>query len=272
MADVVDRHVLYEAAVQDPDFDLDFCERIFRKYRNRDLYDIREDFCGTATFACAWVERHQENDAWGVDLHLATLEWGMTHNVMHLEDDEKKRIHLVHGNVLTPREPLVDLVVAFNFSCFIFKNRQRLIQYFRSVLDGLEPDGMFIMDCFGGTGSMDQKRDRRTVEESERPDGLKVPAFTYVWDQASFNAINHDITCYIHFKFADRSKIDKAFTYHWRLWTLPELKELLLEAGFKSADVHLHGWTDDGESDETYRKRTFYENEEGWVGYVVAAK
>jgi len=56
------------------------------------------------------------------------------------------------------------------------------------------------------------------------------------------------------------------------LWTLPEIQELLIEAGFQSAEVYLHGWNKDGESDETYRRRKTYENSLGWVAYIVGIK
>ena len=44
------------------------------------------------------------------------------------------------------------------------------------------------------------------------------------------NPITHATTCHIHFKFPDGSKLKKAFTYEWRLWTAPEIRELLLVA------------------------------------------
>jgi len=62
----------------------------------------------------------------------------------------------------------------------------------------------------------------------------------------------------------------KAFTYDWRLWTLPELQELMQEAGFHDVSVYLEGWDDDAdEADGIFRKRKQAENIPGWVGYVV---
>ncbi len=49
------------------------------------------------------------------------------------------------------------------------------------------------------------------------------------------------------------------------------MRELLLEAGFVSTDVYVEGWDDDDdESDGVFRKRSYFENQEGWVAYVVA--
>src|SRR2546423_6308758 len=68
----VDRHVLYEAAVQDIEFDLSFFQRVYRQLRGRPLRLLREDFCGTARLACEWVRRRPSRRAWAVDLSAAT--------------------------------------------------------------------------------------------------------------------------------------------------------------------------------------------------------
>ena len=96
--------------------------------------------------------------------------------------------------------------------------------------------------------------------------------FEYTWDQNRYNVINHHVVNHIHFDIPEVGKIEKAFTYDWRLWTLPELQEILLEAGFAKAEVYLHDFDDDGDSDEIFRHRKTYENAQGWVAYVVGIK
>ena len=272
IAATVDRHLLYEEAVQATDFDLAFFERVFKKLRKKPLRTLREDFCGTAYMACEWVKRDPKNEAWGIDLHKPTLEWGRKHHLAYLDDKAQERVHPIHGNVLSTEAPPTDATIAFNFSYWIFKTRPALIDYFKKVHADLKKDGLVFLDAFGGQHAMGQMKDRRKIGKTKRDDGLRLPKYTYVWDQARFNTINHDILCHIHFRFSDGSKIDKAFTYHWRLWTLPEIQELLIEAGFKDAQVYLHDWDEDGESDETYRRRTYYKNELAWVGYIVGIK
>ena len=94
--------------------------------------------------------------------------------------------------------------------------------------------------------------------------------FTYVWDQNSFDPITHDIVNHIHFEFKDGSRIDKAFTYEWRYWTLPEITELLKEAGF--SEVHVY-WDQAGEDEEEkYKRTTRAENQPGWLAYLVALR
>ncbi len=268
-AATADKHILYEASVQCVEADLDFFHRVFKKKRKRPYRLLREDFCGTAALACEFLRRNRENRAWGVDLHRPTLDWGIEHHVSRL-GPEAERLTLLCENVLDVREPKVELVAALNFSYQVFKTREALGRYFRSVRESLTGDGLFVVDAFGGTSAMDAEEEDRPIVGGEAPDGTRLPRFTYVWDQAEFNIVNHDILCHIHFKFSDGTKIKRAFTYDWRLWTLPELQEIMLEAGFRSAEVYLEGWDDEeDEADGVFRRRTFFENQEGWVGYVV---
>lgn len=274
-----DLHYLYEASVQGVDADLDFAARVFKKKTGRKAVDLREDFCGTASLACEWVSRSPKHRAWGIDIDQPTLDWGLEHNIPYI-GKKAGEIKLICGDVLTAKTPPVDLVMALNFSYCIFKTREQLRTYFETVRKTLKKDGLFVMDLYGGTEAVEAKLEPRDVEAFTAKDGTKVPAFEYIWDQSVYNVIDHHVVNYIHFKVPLRRgsgqakivKIKKAFTYDWRLWTLPEVQELLLDAGFKSAEVYLHGWNKDGESDETYRRRKNYENALGWVAYIVGTQ
>lgn len=266
-----DLHHLYEASVQGVETDLDFAVRVFKNKRNHVPNDLREDFCGTAALACEWVSRSPQHRAWGVDFDRPTLDWGIAHNVAQLST-QAGELKLLCANVLKVKTPPVDLVMALNFSFCVFKTRDLLLTYFKKVHSALNNGGLFITDIYGGTESGGTKLEPRKVKSFTATDGTKVPSFTYIWDQAEYNVIDHHVVNYIHFNIPGIGKINKAFSYDWRLWTLPELQELLLEAGFKSVEVYLHDWTDAGESDDIYRRRTRYENSLGWVAYVVGIK
>jgi SAM-dependent methyltransferase len=266
-----DLHYFYEASVQGVDWDIAFAARVFKTKRKRQALDLREDFCGTAKLACEWVSHSPKRQAWGVDIDPATLDWGAEHNLPHLGDKAGK-VELICGDVMTAITPPADLVMALNFSYCIFKTRDQLCTYFKKVRSSLKKDGIFVMDLYGGTEAVEAKLEPRDVEAFTAKDGTKVPTFEYVWDQNVYNVIDHHVVNYIHFNVPGFGKIKKAFTYDWRLWTLPEVQELLIEAGFKSAEVYLHGWNKDGESDETYRRRKVYENSLGWVAYIVGIK
>jgi hypothetical protein len=79
--------------------------------------------------------------------------------------------------------------------------------------------------------------------------------------------VNH-----IHFEFPNGSKMKQAFTYDWRLWTLPEICEVLLEAGFSSADVYWENGDDDGEGTGVFRHRARVPQEAAWVAYIIAGR
>jgi SAM-dependent methyltransferase len=267
---VRDPHYLYTAAVQSVEADIGFFKRIYRRERGVPFRRLREDFCGTAVLACDWVRRRADHEAWGVDLDRETLSWTERHYVPRL-GRAAERLHLVCADVRSTRRPAVDVVAALNFSYCVFKEREGLLDYFRRVRRSLRPGGIFFLDVFGGSGSFGECVDRRRVSAETAFDGTRVPAFRYVWEQARFNPISHEIRCHIHFELADGSRIRRAFTYDWRVWTLPELRELLGQAGFAATEAYLEGWDDEAdEADGIFRRRSYFENQDGWVAYLVA--
>lgn len=268
-----DLHWLYEASVQNVDHDLDIAKRIYRRHRGRNPRTVREDFCGTAKLAARWVRRGKSHEAWGIDLHRPTLDWGRRHNVDPLTPEQRERVHLICGNVLEAQTPKVDVAFALNFSFCVFKRRETLLAYFRRVAEALNEDGVFLMDIYGGTESVQAKSDDvRLIPGFTTPEGLKISDFEYLWEQAAYNPITHETICHIHFKVPGYGAINRAFTYDWRLWTLPELQEILREAGFAKTEVYLHDFDEQGESDEIFRRRSTYENTLGWVAYVAGIR
>ena len=128
-----DRYRLYEASVQDVDYDCDLVERMFRRRYGRTPHVLREDFSGSSAMACAWTERHPENVAYGIDLDPAPLAWARQHHVAHLSDHEAQRVSLLRGDVRDVETGLADVIVAFNFSYFVFKQRGELLGYFEKT-------------------------------------------------------------------------------------------------------------------------------------------
>jgi hypothetical protein len=255
-----DRYALYEKSVQDPDADIHLIRRVFRKRYGRPPRLLREDFCGTALLACRWVQQYAENRAWAIDLDPKPLAWGREHNVAPLRPDQASRVKLIEGDVRDIGHEKVDVTVAFNFSYFLFKTRDELREYFEKARASLRDEGMLVLDAYGGPDS------NRTSEE-ERP----VEGFTYVWDQHDFDPINHAATNYIHFEFKDGSHIRRAFAYHWRLWVLPEIRDLLLEAGFAEVEVYWEGTdSDTGEGNNVFTRRERAIDDPAWIAYIVA--
>ena len=271
-----DLHSLYESSVQNVEADIEFVDKTFLEEHGRHANLLREDFCGTASLAAAWVREREENRAWGVDLDEPTLEWGRQRRIKPL-GGKADRVVLTVGNVLDVHEPKVEVQVAFNFSYFIFKTRPLMLQYFKTVRQSLLPGGLFFLDLFGGTESMCDLVEETDRDEATEPDGRIVPALTYIWEQESFNPVTHDIVCHISFRLkgkaakGNKRKIRRAFTYDWRFWTIAELRELLEEAGFSWSRVYTEGWDEeDDEGDGNFELVEDFDNEGSWVSYLVA--
>lgn len=265
MARTADRHRLYELSVQSPETEVDFITRRFRRMQGRPARILREDFCGTASVCCEWVRRHRDNRAIGVDLDPEVLEWARTHNMGDLQPAQQARMSLIQNDVLKARTPQVDVVLAMNFSYWLFQDRATLKRYFRSVRRVLADDGVFFLDAFGGYDAFREMDEEREIREGKHK-------FTYIWDQARFNPIDNRMHCHIHFAFPDGSRIDKAFSYEWRLWTLPEIRDLLDEAGFRRTTVYWQGFDENGEADGRFKPATKADADAGWICYVTAEK
>ncbi len=261
MARRANKHELYERAVQDPESEVDFVTRTFRKIRGRNALTLREDFCGTAVFSVEWAKSRRDRRAWGIDLDGPTLEWGRTQRLLPCAEDVVERVELIEGNVLDGLAPKVDVACAFNFSYWTFKTRELLRRYFEVSRAGLSPGGVFLLDVMGGLEVV-------TEDENERDIGGAI----YRWEQARFDPLTHDFVCHIHFDFPDGSTLRRAFTYEWRLWTIPELRELLLEAGFSKVRVYWEKTDADGEGNGVFYEPKRVENDDVWWTYIAAER
>ena len=262
IADQADRHHLYQESVQDTEAEINFVEETWQELRDRPAELLREDFCGTVNTACEWVRRDPQHYAIAIDWDPEVLEWGRLNNLEQLDDDQFRRITLLQENVLEAQTEPADIVLAMNFSYFLFLERADLLDYFCAVYDSLAGDGIFFLDAYGGYDA------HKEIEEERECEG-----FTYIWDQASFNPIDSRMTCHIHFEFPDKSRLDKAFSYDWRLWTLPEIRELLSEAGFADITVYWEGTDEENnEGDGVFKPAEVGDADPGWICYIVAEK
>ena len=261
MADTADRHDLYQRSVQSVEDEVVFIDERFREIRGRELRVVREDFCGTAAMACAWVEHADDHRAIGVDIDPEVLAWGRAHNLAGLPEGARSRVELIEGDVFTVKTEPVDAVLAMNFSYWLFMERAKMLAYFRALHRAIKPDGLVFLDAYGGYEAP------QVIEEERDCDG-----FNYIWDQVEFDPITHRMECRIHFTFPDGSKMKNAFRYTWRLWSLPELKEMLLEAGFREVQFWWEGADEDGDGTGEFERVEHGDADAGWICYLIAVK
>ena len=254
-----DRHELYQLSVQAPEVDAPFFAKYHLKVTGRPARVLREDFCGTAYLAAHWVTLHRENQAIGVDLDGPTLDWGRKHIIAALDEGQQARIELHRADVSLVRTAACDVIVALNFSYSFFMTRETLRGYFEHARQDIRPGGLLMLDAWGGSETLVEQEEERDVED-----------FVYVWDQHRFDPMTHISECRIHFRFRDGSEMKNAFRYTWRQWTLPELTELMREAGFDDVHVLWEG-TDrkTGEGNGIYRRANRGEADPAWIAYVV---
>lgn len=268
LAERADKFALYQRSVQSPTVDIAFFDAEFRKLRGRQPLSVREDFCGTFLFSVEWCKSDPRRTAVGVDLDGPTLDWGRAHTLAAAPPDAAARVLLAQADVRDTTLPPVDLIVAMNFSYCIFKTRDDLRSYFAAAHKNLVADGVMALEVYGGTEAVVE-----LVDERELKGGL-----TYVWEQEKFNPIDHHTLCHITWRFKDGSELRHAFTYDWRLWSLPELGEVLREAGFSEVRFYFERVEAEDEDDEymtgtgEFEPHTEIENQEAWLGYVLALK
>lgn len=261
-AATADRHELYQLAVQSPEADVEFLVDTYRQLAKRLPRLLREDFCGTALLCSEWVRQGPNYTAHGYDLDPDPLEWGRKHNIEPL-GSAADQIQLFLEDCRTPSEHKPDVRVAQNFSYSLFKTREELLAYFRNVHENLADDGIFVMDMYGGPESTDEMEEEREIDEG----------FTYIWDQHEFFPGTGEFKCKIHFQFEDGTELRNAFEYDWRVWYMPELKDMLREAGFKTVLSYFEGDDEDSEEgDGEFEQDERGENCAAWIAYLVSQK
>ncbi len=256
-----DRHELYELAVQEVVSECDFIDKTWRTLRGRLASTLREDFCGTAHASTEWARRRATNTAIGVDLDRSVIHWGEAHHRAHLPESISSRVTILEADVLAVETPAIETIVAMNFSYFIFKERAMLVRYFKRVYESLANDGLFFCDAYGGSEAHSEQEEERHLD-----------GFTYVWDQNQYNPITGDVVNHIHFRFPDGSEMKRAFTYKWRLYSLPEIQDALREAGFARSTIYWEGTDKNGGGNGVFRASTRGEPCAGWIAYIVAEK
>lgn len=267
LAERADKYVCYQKSVQEPEHEIPFFEQAYRDaFGGAKPLHLCEDFCGTFAVCCEWVKSDPKRTALGVDLDPEPLGWGRDHNLAKLNEEQCERVRLLEQDVRVTNEPPADVLAAQNFSFWLFKTRAEVVDYFKVARSNMSAQSIMVMDMMGGGECYAEgHKDVRTIEKGKK-------GFKYVWTQESYNPITHDAKFTISFKFKDGSRLDDAFVYEWRFWTLAEVREMLGEAGFSESHVYWEVLDEDGDETGEWERAVDADSDPSWVCYVVAVK
>lgn len=231
----LDRYDLYELCVQAPDRDAALIDAI---HGNAPAV-LGEDFCGTAAVSRHWVTlphpRQLDRTAIAVDSDPEPLARA-----------EAEGVAIRRADVMEVDEA-ADAIFVGNFSIGEIHDRSGLVAYLKHARERLTPGGIFLCDIYGGA---DAYACGTLEDEMQAQSGEQV---RYLWEQRSANPLTAMVIDALHFEVTPKDgepyELADAFVYDWRLWTVAELREALLEAGFDEVEIYDrvdHALDDDG--------------------------
>lgn len=231
MTDVFNKHDLYERCVQS----VEHLTPLLRAIHGQDPKVLGEDFSGTAALSMDWVRRSGAR-AIAVDLDADAL----AHHPDHA------MVSKVVSDVMTVPDAC-DVLFVGNFSIGYLHTRAELLAYLKHARGRLNSGGVFVCDTYGGESSY-------TIGEVHRPTPLPNGYICrYTWEQRNADPTTGMVTDVIHFRIERAGVIEQemydAFVYEWRLWSVPELRDAMIEAGFGETQVFAKladAWDDEG--------------------------
>lgn len=238
---------LYERCVQNAPAAVELLLAIHAgggRQRRRTPTHLGEDFCGSAAVSRAWIARSPRHRAVALDLHAPTLAFAAART----PKAHAPRLALVHANALTcplprlrtpaPPAPL-DILFVGNFSIAEIHARPALVAYLKRCRKRLGPQGVFICDTYGGPTAFAPGSMQRTLPGPASHPGTTI---RYTWQQREADPLTARVENALHFRLLQGREVIEdlpdAFTYHWRLWSIPELRDAMAEAGFTHTDVY----------------------------------
>ena len=145
-------------------------------------------------------------------------------------------------------------------------DRATLLAYLRLSWQALRTGGVLVLDTFGGPASL-------VPFKRKRP----VGSVRYTFEQVSYDPATARSQCRIHFRFGDGSVLRNSFTYDWRRWSLPELVDALVDAGFATPQIWIaESDTSSGAFSDVYKPYADLDSPassmDSWNAYVVARR
>ena len=261
----VARYRLYERAVLSPAFEVAFFDRVFGDaFAGATPFRLREDFCGTGAIARTFAAQSDQHLALGVDLDadvlaFAAAEGAPTSGLQWSAQDVRSTNHARDRAFFGPTGP--DVISAQNFSWCGLHTRSELLRYFSACHAALGAQGVLVLDCLGGS-------DRERGGDHDRRD---VGACVVTFRQATFDVVTRRAEFHLDFTLEGHTH-HSAFTYDWRLWTIPETRDILLDAGFDDVIVYWEARDAFGAATSHYAPTTSEPGCKRFVAYLVAIK
>lgn len=222
------RYELYERAAQSPLQQARFLRALHPAGAGDTPLTLGEDFCGSGAVSIAWASLAPGFSAVAADHDPRPLE-----RLRTMRDAAGVRVSVLREDVMRVSEP-VDVVAALNFSVCEFHQRSRLLAYLGHVRTRLRLGGLLVCDLYAGMHAM-------ITGESEvelRADPHADAGVQYVWEQRSADPLTGRVRNAMHFVLPDGRRMRDAFVYDWRLWSIPELRDAMSDAGFASTEAH----------------------------------
>lgn len=281
----VDRLELYRWAVQDPETHAIVLHTMYQRLRpGGQPAVLREDFAGTSAESVAWVMLQHGRRAIAVDRDGPTLEWA-ERRAMRLLGPLASGITFVQADVRSVGPSSVaaaDIIAVLNYSILYLREPEELLSYLRHALDGLAPDGILVLNLFGGAAAVEPGTTRYRVTptprlSTERP----VPPFDYFWEVRSYDCASQQLDCRIHFAVPDPAapghtiELRDAFQYDWGLRPVQELVAACALAGFADVQVWQHTGDASKGADGVFLGRVEPESlpvSGKWNAYIVACR
>ncbi len=261
----VDRHWLYECCVQRPGA---VVELLTQAHGGSPLR-LAEDFCGSAAVSRAWVGSDSRRTAVASDADAESLAIARLRSNAVAGCAERLRFALAQhgqdpGSMGAPASSRADVVFAGNFSIGELHDRASLLRYLRDCRERLGPEdggGILACDTYGGSLALTPGVMVRTVVPETQDSGVlstqsagtssgleRAAAPTriirYAYEQVSADPHTGRVENHLHFDVIESGelicRLRSAFVYRWRLWSVPEIRDAMTEAGLCRSDVVTH--------------------------------
>lgn len=222
--DPTDRFDLYERAAQSPSMTARFLRALHAGTEGEPV-TLGEDFSGAGAVSRAWLDLDPAHRAVCVDHDAEPLA-----RLRRFAGDNPA-LTIRHADVFDVRDP-AGVIAVLNFSICELRERAALERYLAHARDRLTEQagaaGLLVLDLYGGVDAY-----TRGESDVQLRDGVR-----YIWEQREADPRTGLVVNAMHLRPDAGSELRNAFVYHWRLWSIPELRDALTEAGFSRIAIY----------------------------------